>query len=135
DVNEGYGQTECNLVLCHVPALMPPKLGSLGKAVPGHVAAIVDERGTPLPAGQQGQIAFRTPDPVMMLEYWKNPEATAEKYAGGWLLTGDIGVADEDGYLWFVGRSDDVITSAGYRIGPGEIEDCLLRHPAVAMAA
>jgi len=91
--------------------------------------------GQPLPAGENGHIAIRRPDPVMFLEYWRNPAATAEKFAGEYLLTGDLGRQDEAGYFWFQGRSDDVITSAGYRIGPGEIEDCLMKHPAVALAA
>ena len=78
---------------------------------------------------------MRRPDPVMFLEYWRNPEATAAKFIGDWMTTGDEGVQDEDGYVRFMGRDDDVITSSGYRIGPGEIEDCLLRHPAVALAA
>lgn len=134
-LNEGYGQTECNLVLAHAPALMKPKLGALGLPPPGHVAAIVDDDGVALPPGEQGNIAFRRPDPVMMLGYWNNPEATEKKFAKDWLLTGDVGWRDEDGYFWFVGRADDVITSGGFRIGPGEIEDCLLKHPAVAAAA
>lgn len=134
-LNEGYGQTECNLVLAHAPALMKPKFGALGLPPPGHEAAIVDDDGNELPPGTDGNIAFRRGDPVMMLGYWGNPEATAHKYAGDWLLTGDVGRRDEDGYFWFVGRADDVITSGGYRIGPGEIEDCLLKHPAIAAAA
>lgn len=135
DIAEGFGQTECNLVLSHVPTLMPPKTGSLGQPSPGHVGAIVDDHGNILPAGETGNIAFKRPDPVMMLRYWNNPEATEQKYAGDWLITGDHGTCDEDGYFWFVGRADDVITSSGYRIGPGEIEDCLLKHPAVVLAA
>ena len=115
--------------------MLPPKPGSLGRAMPGHVAAIVDERGNELAPGEVGQIAFRRPDPVMMLEYWRNPQASAEKFAGDWLLTGDLGRCDEDGYFWYLSRADDVITSAGYRIGPGEIEDALNGHPAVAMSA
>jgi len=134
-INEGYGQTECNLVTAHVPNLMPAKPGSLGQAAPGHVAAIVDDDGEERPPGEAGHLAFRRPDPVMMLEYWQNPEATRDKYVGDWLLTGDLATRDEDGYFWFVGRADDVITSAGFRIGPGEIEDCLIKHPAVLMAA
>src|SRR5258708_11473263 len=82
-----------------------------------------------------GNLAFRRPDAVMMLEYWQNPEATRSKFADGWLITGDLARCDEDGYFWFHGRADDVITSAGYRIGPSEIEDALARHPAVVMAA
>ena len=134
-INEMFGQTECNLVLGSNASLMPVKPGSLGRAVPGHIAGIVDDDGQPLPAGTTGNLAFRSPDPVMMLEYWQNPEATRNKYADGWLITGDTASCDEDGYFWFHGRTDDVITSAGYRIGPSEIEDALARHPAVVMAA
>ncbi len=134
-INEMFGQTECNLVLGSNGRIMPVKPGSLGRAVPGHVAAIVDDDGQPLPAGVTGNLAFRSPDPVMMLEYWRNAEATRNKYADGWLITGDTASCDEDGYFWFHGRADDVITSAGYRVGPSEIEDALARHPAVVMAA
>jgi acetyl-CoA synthetase len=134
-INEMFGQTECNLVLASNGNMMPVKPGSLGRAVPGHVAGIVDDSGQRLPAGTIGNLAFRDPDPVMMLEYWQNPEATRNKYADGWLITGDLAQCDEDGYFWFHGRADDVITSAGYRIGPSEIEDALGRHPAVVMAA
>lgn len=134
-INEFYGQTECNLVVSNCASIMPVRPGSMGRAVPGHEVAVVDADGTPLPPGTLGTIAIRRPDPVMFLGYWNNPEATAAKFAGDWLLTGDQGMQDEEGYSRFVGRDDDVITSAGYRIGPGEIEDCLLRHPAVAMAA
>jgi len=134
-VNEFYGQTECNLVVSNCAGLMPVKAGSMGRAVPGHEVAVVDDAGNVLADGEVGTIAVKRPDPVMFLEYWRTPEATARKFAGDWLLTGDTGRRDEDGYFRFVGREDDVITSGGYRIGPGEIEDCLLRHPAVAMAA
>jgi acetyl-CoA synthetase len=134
-INEMFGQTECNLVLATNGNMMPVKPGSLGRAVPGHVAGIVDDSGQPLPAGIIGNLAFRSPDPVMMLEYWQNPEATRNKYADGWLITGDLASCDDDGYFWFHGRADDIISSAGYRIGPSEIEDALARHPAVVMAA
>ncbi len=134
-INEFYGQTECNLVVASCAALMPARPGWMGRAVPGHDVAIVDADGQVQPAGTLGTIAVRRPDPVMFLGYWGDPTATAAKFAGDWLLTGDQGVMDEDGWCRFIGREDDVITSAGYRIGPGEIEDCLLRHPAVAMAA
>ena len=134
-INEFYGQTECNLVVSNCSSILPVRPGSMGRAVPGHEVAVVDAEGRPLPPGEPGTLAMRRPDPVMFLGYWNNPEATAAKFAGDWLLTGDQGVQDEDGYFRFVGREDDVITSAGYRIGPGEIEDCLLRHPAVSMAA
>jgi acetyl-CoA synthetase len=133
-INEFYGQTECNLVVGNCATLMPVKPGAMGRAIPGHRLAIVDEHGAVLPDGATGQIAVARPDPVMFLGYWNKPEATRDKFAGDWLLTGDIG-RREDGYLWYQGRADDVITSGGYRIGPAEIEDCLLRHPAVAMAA
>jgi acetyl-CoA synthetase len=134
-INEGFGQTECNLVLGSNASVMPIKPGSIGRAVPGHVAAIVDDGGRIVPPGTIGNIAFRRPDPVMMLEYWRNEAATRDKYAGDWLITGDLGTCDEDGYFWFRGRADDIITSGGYRIGPAEIEDALARHPAVVMAA
>ena len=134
-VNEFYGQTECNLVLANCAGLMPVKPGSMGRAAPGHEVAIVDPDGTALPNGETGNIAIQRPDPVMFLEYWNNPAATRAKFAGDWLLTGDTGRRDADGYFHFVGREDDVITSGGYRIGPGEVEDCLLKHPAIAMAA
>ncbi|KVT91849.1 AMP-dependent synthetase [Burkholderia ubonensis] len=134
-INEFYGQTECNMVLSSCAALFAPRPGAIGKAVPGHRVAIVDAHGAPLPAGVEGCIAVRGPDPVMFLEYWRNPDATRDKFAGDYLLTGDTGVLDADGFVRFVGRDDDVITSAGYRIGPGPIEDCLLTHPAVRMAA
>jgi acetyl-CoA synthetase len=133
--NEFYGQTECNLVAANNAALFPIRPGSLGRAVPGHAVAILDDSGQTLAAGETGMIAVRRPDPVMFLGYWNNPDATKSKFAGDFLLTGDLARQDEDGYFWFAGRSDDLITSAGYRIGPGEIEDCLIRHPAVSMAA
>lgn len=134
-INEFYGQTECNYVLSSCAAIGVSKAGAIGKAVPGHQVAIIDHNGKVLPAGDLGQIAIRAPDPVMFLNYWGRPDATADKYIGDWLTTGDQGVMDADGYVEFVGRDDDVITSAGFRIGPGEIEDCLLGHPAVALAA
>ena len=134
-INEVFGQTECNLVLGHNETLMPPKPGSLGQPIPGHIGAVVDDDGNELPAGEVGHIAFKRPDPVMLLEYWNNPQATTDKFVDDWLLTGDLGQRDEDGYFWYRGRADDVITSAGYRIGPGEIEEALLRHPAVRLAA
>lgn len=134
-INEIYGQTECNLMVANCAAIMPVPPGSMGRAVPGHTVAIVDDAGNELPRGETGHIAFRRPDPVMFLEYWNNPRASAEKFIGDWLVSGDLGAQDRDGYFWYRARADDVITSGGYRIGPGEIEDCLLKHPAVAMAA
>ena len=109
--------------------------GAIGKAIPGHNVAVLDAQGHPVKPGETGQIAIKRPDPVMFLEYWGRPDATREKFIGDWMTTGDQGVMDEDGYFFFVGRDDDVITSSGYRIGPGEIEDCLIKHPAVALAA
>jgi acetyl-CoA synthetase len=118
-LNEFYGQTEANLLLGNCAA-WPAKPGSMGLPYPGHDVGLVD-----------GEVAVRVDgNPVTFLGYWNSPEATEAKVRDGWLLT-----RDEDGYLWFVGRVDDLISSGGYRIGPGEIEDCLVRHPAVALAA
>ena len=134
-LNEYYGQTECNLVLANNEACMDAKAGSTGRPVPGHRVAIIDADGRDLPAGEEGQIAVRRPDPAMLLHYWNQERETEEKFIGDWWPMGDQGRMDEDGYFWFVGRDDDVITSAGYRIGPGEIEDCLTKHPKVSLAA
>ena len=134
-INEFYGQTECNLVVSSCAAIMPPRPGSMGRPVPGHRVAVVDENGQVMPPGEIGEIAVQRPDPVMFLEYWRNPVATDEKFVGDWSLTGDLARMDEDGYLWFVGRKDDLITSGGYRIGPAEIEACIMKHPAVSMVA
>jgi acetyl-CoA synthetase len=134
-INEFYGQTECNMTLSSCAALFPVKPGAIGKAAPGHEVAIVDGNGRPVRNGQIGNIAVRAPDPVTFLGYWNRPEATREKYIGDWLITGDTGTMDDEAYVTFVGRDDDVITSAGYRIGPGPIEDCLIGHPAVRLAA
>lgn len=134
-VNEFYGQTECNAVLASSAGIGVSRGGAIGKAVPGHRVAIVDGEGRRVPVGEPGQIAIARPDPVMFLEYWQNPEATEKKFVGEWMTTGDQGIEDADGYVTFFGRDDDVITSAGFRIGPGEIEDCLTGHPAVALAA
>ncbi|QGG92245.1 AMP-binding protein [Agrobacterium sp. MA01] len=133
--NEFYGQTECNFVLSSAAHLGVSKGGFIGKAVPGHEVAIIDAEGRELPAGETGQVAIKRPDPVMFLGYWNNPKATEEKFVGDWMKTGDLGRQDEDGYVQFFGRDDDVITSSGYRIGPAEIEDCLIGHPAVRLAA
>lgn len=135
NVHEIYGQTECNLVLANNSNLFPIRPGSMGKPTPGFDVRIVNERGEELPRNERGIVGVRAPNPVTMIEYWKNPDATAKKYAGGFLLTGDLGVQDDDGYFWYVSREDDVITSAGYRIGPAEIEHTLMKHPAVAMSA
>ncbi|KPK35475.1 MAG: AMP-dependent synthetase [Betaproteobacteria bacterium SG8_40] len=134
-INEFYGQTECNMTASSCSTLLDVKPGAIGKPAPGHRLAVIDRSGNVMPPGEQGSIAVHAPDPVMFLEYWNNETATREKFIGDWLVTGDLGVMDEQGYLTFVGRDDDVITSAGYRIGPGPIEDCLLSHPAVRNAA
>jgi acetyl-CoA synthetase len=135
-INEMFGQTEINYVVGNCQAAWPVKPGSIGRPYPGHEVAVIDETGHELPPGELGEIAIkRNDDPVFFLEYWKNEKATREKFIGDWATTGDQGRMDEDGYLWYQGRSDDVIKSAGYRIGPAEIESCLVKHPAVANAA
>ena len=134
-INEFYGQTECNLVLGSCAQLGMLKPGAIGKPIAGHTVAVIGRDGAVLKAGDLGQIAVKRPDPVMFLEYWGKPQATRDKFIGDWMTTGDQGVMDAEGYFTFVGRDDDVITSSGFRIGPGEIEDCLIRHPAVALAA
>jgi len=134
-INEFYGQTECNLVLASCAAIDVSRPGAIGKPVPGHRVAVIRPDGSPCAAGELGQIAIKRPDPVMFLQYWGKPDATREKFIGEWMTTGDQGITDADGYVQFVGRDDDVITSSGYRIGPTEVEDCLIRHPAVALAA
>lgn len=134
-INELYGQTECNLVVSSSAGLGVSKPGTMGRAVPGHNVAIIDEAGEPVARGEVGEIAVRRGDPVMFLGYWNLPDKTDEKFIGDWLRTGDLGREDEDGYLIYVGRDDDVITSAGYRIGPTEIENCLIGDPDVVNAA
>lgn len=134
-INEFYGQTECNLVLGSCAAIGMVKSGFIGKAIPGHDVAVIRPDGTQCEVGELGQIAVRRPDPVMFLGYWNRPEATREKFIGDYMTTGDQGEQDAQGYVRFVGRDDDVITSSGYRIGPVEIEDCLMQHEAVALSA
>jgi len=132
-INEFYGQTECNMVVSSAARLGAHRPGVMGWPVPGHEVAVLGEDGVPV-IGAEGRIAVKSPDPVMFLGYWNDAAATAAKFEGDWLLTGDRGVQEDDGALRFVGRDDDVISSGGYRIGPAEIEDALMRHPAVAMA-
>jgi acetyl-CoA synthetase len=134
-INEFYGQTECNLIVGCCADVMEIRPGSMGRAIPGHTVDVIDEEGNLVAPGTVGEIAVKRPDPVMFLEYWRKPEATRKKVIGDWLLTGDLARKDDNGYFWFHGRTDDVITSAGYRIGPAEIEECLMKHPAVAMVA
>lgn len=140
-VNEMFGQTEINYVVgnCHI--FWPPKPGSMGKGYPGHRVALLDEAGNVCPVGEPGEVAVNRYDrhghldPVFFLGYWKNPKATHEKYTHNWCRTGDVAIQDDEGYLWYQGRTDDMFKSAGYRIGPGEIENCLVKHPAVVNAA
>ena len=133
-INEFYGQTECNLVVGNCASLFPPRPNSAGRALPGHNVAVLDAEGQPVPTGEAGELAVRAPDPSMFLRYWKAEDATQKKFAGPWMRTGDLGTIDEQGYVGFIARADDIITSAGYRIGPSEIEDCLASHPGVALA-
>jgi acetyl-CoA synthetase len=134
-VNEFYGQTEGNYVLGSSAALGVSRAGAIGKPIPGHRVAVIDGEGNEVAPETLGQIAIRRPDPTLFLGYWNEPDATAAKFVGAWMTTGDQAIRDRDGYVRFVGRNDDIIISAGYRIGPAEIEDCLLAHPAVALAA
>jgi acetyl-CoA synthetase len=146
-VNEMYGQTEINYIVGNCATVTPPKPGAMGRGYPGHQLAVLDDAGQPVAPGELGEVCVQRScdgamDPVFMLGYWKNPQATAEKFFGGgiddpqaWGRTGDLAKQDEDGVLWYQGRSDDMFKSAGYRIGPGEIENCLVKHPAVANAA
>jgi acetyl-CoA synthetase len=129
EINEFYGQTECNMVASSCGADFPSRPGCIGKPVAGHDLAVIDPQGEP--TMEEGDVAVRRGSASMMLGYWNRPEASAEKFRGDWMITGDRGIW-EGGYLRFVGREDDVITSAGYRIGPAEIEDCLMTHPDVA---
>lgn len=133
EMTENYGQTECDYTVGNCTKVMEIIPGSMGKAIPGHIVEIINESGEVLKPGEFGEIAVKRPDPIMFLGYWKNPEATKEKYMGDWLRTGDYGTKDGNGYFWFSGRKDDLIESGGYRIGPGEVEDCLMKHEAVKL--
>ncbi len=130
-VSEGYGMTEIGFPVGNCPAILPMKPGSMGKAYPGHRVEIANEGGQILPPGQLGEVVINRNDPGMFLEYWQNCKATKEKFVGEWMLTGDMAIKDEDGYLWYQSRKDDVIKSSGYRIGPAEVEKCIFAHPAV----
>jgi acetyl-CoA synthetase len=135
-INEIFGQTEMNYVIGGCAALFVPKAGAMGRPYPGHRVTLLDDAGEEVGPGDIGEIAvWREGDPVVFLEYWNNPQATQGKFVRGWGRTGDLALRDDAGFYWYKGRTDDVIKSAGYRIGPGEIEDCLLKHPAVANAA
>ena len=134
-VNEMWGQTEFNYIVGNCSTIMPVKPGSMGKSYPGHRVEPVDDKGNVLADGVIGELCALRDDPVMFLGYWKRDQATRDKFIGPWWSTGDVGYRDSDGYLWFVGRKDDVISSAGHRIGPCEIEDSMLKHSAVVQAA
>jgi len=133
EINEQYGQTECDLVVGFCSELMDIVPGAIGKAVPGHIVEVITEDGQMAGPDEPGEIAVKSPDPVMFLEYWRNPPATRNKFIGDWMRTGDYGKKDETGHFWFRGRQDDIIESGGYRIGPGEVEECLMKHEAVAL--
>ena len=132
-INEIYGQTEANYVVGNCDQLYPVRPGSMGKAYAGHAVSVLDETGAP--TDQVGEIAVARPDPVMFLGYWNKEPETNARFTGDWMRTGDMARLDASGYFWFEGRNDDLINSSGYRIGPTEIESCLMSHPAVAMAA
>jgi acetyl-CoA synthetase len=134
-INEFWGQTEANLLTGNCALIMPVKPGSMGRSTPGHQVEVIGEDGRILPPGEIGVFAVKGPAPILFLEYWNNEEGTRRKWRGDWLVTGDIGYKDEDGYCWFQGRDDDIISSGAYRIGPSEIEDCIMKHPEVAMVA
>lgn len=134
-INEFYGQTEMNMVVGQDRSSWEPTVGSMGRQVPGFTVAVLDPLGEPVPPGQVGELCVQTPNPGEFLGYWNQPEKTAEKYINGYLRTGDLGIRDDGGNLTFQGRMDDVISSSGYRIGPGEVEESLMSHPAVVQAA
>ncbi len=140
-VNEMFGQTEMNYIVGNSHAAWPAKPGSMGRAYPGHRVGVIDDDGNEVAAGASGDVALNriapdgTPDPVFFVGYYGNEEATRGKWTGDWCRTGDVARIDADGYLWYEGRADDMFKSAGYRVGPSEIENCLVRHPAVANAA
>ncbi len=148
-VNEMFGQTEVNYIVgnCAMNDRRDQGIGwaakpnSMGRGYPGHLVTVIDNEGHEAAIGTPGEVAIRRtdihgdPDPIFFLGYWNQPEATLAKFTGDWWRTGDVAVRDEDGYLWYQGRADDVFKSAGYRIGPGEIENCLIKHPAVANCA
>src|SRR5512143_4038368 len=150
-VNEMCGQTEINYIVGNCgrsldgrgrsAAGWPARAGSMGRPYPGHRVAVIDDEGNEVPPGVPGDVAVHRcdvhgdADPIFFLGYWKNPDATRRKFTGDWCRTGDLATRDEDGYLWYQGRADDVFKAAGYRIGPSEIENCLVKHPAVVNAA
>jgi len=140
-INEMFGQTEMNYIVGNSHLLWPAKPGSMGRPYPGHRIAVIDDAGHPVPQGEPGEVAVNriapdgSRDPVFFLEYLGNPEGTRKKFTGDWCRTGDVATMDADGYLWYQGRADDMFKVASYRVGPSEIENCLVKHPAVANAA
>jgi acetyl-CoA synthetase len=134
-IHDNWWQTETGGILIANYPCMPIKLGSMGKPLPGIVAAIVDDKGNELPEGKPGNLAIKPPWPAMMREIWKNPEKYKSYFVKNWYITGDIAFRDKDGYFWFVGRADDIIKTAGERVGPFEVESVLVEHPAVIEAA
>ena len=134
-INEFYGATEANLVVVTCPKIMKVKAGAMGKPCPGHTVEVLDENGNILPPGEIGEIAVKAPDPVMFLGYWNMPEATKQRFKGEWFLMNDLGYKDDEGYLWFKSRADEIIKSAGYRIGPDEVENVINQNPAVLESA
>lgn len=140
-VNEMFGQTEANYIVGNCALYWPARPGSMGRPYPGHRVAVIDDNGQPVAPGDTGEVALHRcdihghPDPVLFIGYWNNPTATSDKYSDDWLRTGDLARIDAEGYLWYQGRADDMFKAAGYRIGPSEIENCLVKHPAVANAA
>ncbi|RLE33468.1 AMP-dependent synthetase [Candidatus Acetothermia bacterium] len=133
-IRDGYGQTESVCLVCNLPG-MPVKPGAMGLPTPGPGVVLIDEKGNPVSRGEVGEIALKPDSPAIFDGYWNEPELDAEAFSGGWYRTGDLARMDEDGYLFFEGRADDVILTSGYRIGPFEVEDALVSHPAVVEAA
>ena len=133
-IRDGYGQTESVCLVCNYPGLTV-KPGAMGVPTPGPGATLIDESGTPVSQGDVGEIAVRPGNPAIFDGYWNSPELDKDAFSGGWYRTGDLARMDEDGYLFFEGRADDVILTSGYRIGPFEVEDALVSHPAVVEAA
>jgi len=133
-IRDGYGQTESVCLVCNLPGL-PVKPGAMGLPTPGPGVTLIDENGQPVTRGEVGEISLRPDSPAIFDGYWKSPELDEEAFGGGWYRTGDLARMDEDGYLFFEGRADDVILTSGYRIGPFEVEDALVSHPAVVEAA
>ena len=134
-LNEGYGMSEVNHMIGNCAALRPIRPGSMGWEFPGHVAALVDEAGQPVPDGEVGEIVTTPEAPTAFIGYWGRPDLTRAMRLGPWLRTRDLAVRDADGYFWYRGRGDDLIKSGGYRIGPTEIEEVLMTAPAVQEAA